>query len=149
MVRQALEHYMNDKGTLNIKTLEEACIYVPHQINNMSMVNGFSPAQWVFGRTPASTHSLTAELFNPGCDSLDGPTQFAEVQRRRVAAQRAWSSANSDAKLRRAMNKIFQEVKDDVQPNWVKGLVLEKSWFWHSAEGQMSWTSESGCKGGQ
>ena len=58
VVRKALEHYMHDRGAFNIKTLEEARIYVPHQINNMSMVKGFSPAQWVFGRTPASTHSL-------------------------------------------------------------------------------------------
>ena len=82
MVRKALEQYMHDRGTSDIKTLEEACIYVPHQINNMSMVHGFSPAQWVFGRTPASTHSLTAELFNPGCDAIDDATKFAEVQRR-------------------------------------------------------------------
>ena len=58
VVRKALEHYMHDRGAFNIKTLEEARIYVLHQINNMSMVKGFSPAQWVFGRTPASTHSL-------------------------------------------------------------------------------------------
>ena len=82
VVRKALEQYMHDRGTSDIKTLEEACIYVPHQINNMSMVHGFSPAQWVFGRTPASTHSLTAELFNPGCDAIDDATKFAEVQRR-------------------------------------------------------------------
>ena len=46
VVRKALEQYMHDRGTSDIKTLEEACIYVPHQINNMSMVHGFSPAQW-------------------------------------------------------------------------------------------------------
>ena len=41
---------MAEKGVNNVKTLEEACIYVPRQINNMSMVHGFSPAQWVFGK---------------------------------------------------------------------------------------------------
>ena len=50
VVRKALEHYMAEKGVNNVKTLEEACIYVPHQINNMSMVHGFPPAQWVFGK---------------------------------------------------------------------------------------------------
>ena len=117
---------MHDRGAFNMKTLEEACIYIPHQINNMSMVKGFSPAQWVFGRTPASTHSLTAELFNPGCDALDDPTKFADIQRKRVTAQKAWISADSDAKLRRAMNKIFNEVKDDVQ-------IGQKVWFWRKA----------------
>jgi hypothetical protein len=90
------------------------------------MVHGFSPAQWVFGKTSASTHSLTAELFNPGCDAIDDASKFAEIQRRRFTAQKAWIQADSDAKLRRAMNKIFQETKDDVQ-------IGQKVWFWRKA----------------
>eukprot|EP00435_Cladocopium_sp_Y103_P049717 s105_g15.t1 len=129
VVRKALEHYMAEKEACNIKTLEEACIYVPHQINNMSIVHGFSPAQWVFGRTPASTHSLTAELFNSGCDAIDEASKFAEIQRRRFTAQKAWVKAvkaDCDAKLRRSMNKIFNETKDDMQ-------IGQKAWFWRKA----------------
>jgi hypothetical protein len=144
VVRKALEHYMQEKGSFTIKTLEEAYIYVPHQINNMSMVQGFSPAQWVFGRTPASTHSLTAELFNPGCDALDEPTQFAEVQRRRVMAQRAWISADSE----RAHEQDLQRGQGR-RPDWPEGMVLEKSWIWNLAEGQMAWTGKSGCQRSQ
>lgn len=73
-----------------------------------------------------SINSLTAELFNPGCDVLDDPTKFADIQRKRVAAQKAWINADSHAKLRCAMNKIFQEVKDDVQ-------IGQKVWFWRKA----------------
>ena len=73
-----------------------------------------------------SINSLTAELFNPGCDALDDPTKFADIQRKRVAAQKAWINADSHAKLRCARNKIFQEVKDDVQ-------IGQKVWFWRKA----------------
>ena len=73
-----------------------------------------------------SINSLAAELFDPGCDALDDPTKFADIQRKRVAAQKAWINADSHAKLRRAMNKIFQEVKADVQ-------IGQKVWFWRKA----------------
>ena len=49
-----------------------------------------------------------------------------EIQRRRFTAQKAWIQADSNAKLRRAMNKIFQETKDDVQ-------IGQKVWFWRKA----------------
>lgn len=117
---------MQDKNSFTAKTLEGACIYVPHQVNNMSMVHGFSPSQWVFGKTPAANHSLTAELFNPGVDGIDGideESKFADIQKKRVMAQKAWITADSDAKLRRAMNKIFKEYKDEVQ-------IGQQVWFW-------------------
>ena len=123
VVRQALEYYMADRGSFKLSTLEEACIYVPHQVNNMSFVNGFTPSQWVFGKTPMSVQSLTAELFNPGIDPLDGQSKFAVLQEKRVAAQHAWIKADSDAKLRRAMNKIYNEYKDEVQ-------VGQLVWYW-------------------
>ena len=123
VVRQALEYYMADRGSFKLSTLEEACIYVPHQVNSMSFVNGFTPSQWVFGKTPMSVQSLTAELFNPGIDPLDGQSKFAVLQEKRVAAQHAWIKADSDAKLRRAMNKIYNEYKDEVQ-------VGQLVWYW-------------------
>ena len=41
----------------------------------------------------------------------------------RTAAQHAWIKADSDAKLRRAMNKIYNEYKDEVQ-------VGQLVWYW-------------------
>ena len=137
VVRKALEHYMAEKGASTIKNSEEACIYVPQ-----SMVNGFSHAQWVFGKTPASSHFLTVEVFNPGFDAIDDASRFAEVQRKRCTAQKAWIQADSDTKLRRAMNKIFKETKEDVQ-------IGQKVRFWREAEGKVAKTSKSCGRRGQ
>ena len=42
VVRHALEYYMEDRESFRLSTLEEACVYILHQVNfNMSFVNGF------------------------------------------------------------------------------------------------------------
>ena len=55
------------------------------------------------------TTSLSADFFNPCGDDIRGTTDFAEVQRRRLAAQQAFLKADTDYRLRRAMNKTFCE----------------------------------------
>ena len=126
VVRRALELYMDDLGGRTEKHLLEAAIYVPHQINNMSFVRGFTPTQWVMGKAVASTLSLTAETFNPGVDEIDEPTAFAAVQRRRLRAQEAFIRADNDARLRRAMNRNFKENGSDC-------AVGQKIWYWRVA----------------
>ena len=126
VVRRALELYMDDLGKRNERNLNEAAIYVPGQVNNMSFTKGFTPTQWVMGKTPGTQTSLTAEIFNPGIDPMDEQTAFAEVQGRRQRAQVAFIHADNDARLRRAMNRNFQEVGDQCQ-------VGQKIWYWRIA----------------
>ena len=105
VVRRAIEVYMEQKGTNSFDNLKEALIHIPLQVNNMSFVNGYTPNQWV---TMQAT-SLSADFFNPCGDDIRGTTDFAEVQRRRLAAQQAFLKADTDFRLRRAMNKTFRE----------------------------------------
>ena len=81
VVRRALEIYMDDRGGRNVKSLLEAAIYCPGQINNMSYTNGYTPTQWVLGRSAADAHSLTASVFNPGLVSMTDSEEFHEGPR--------------------------------------------------------------------
>lgn len=123
VVRRALELYMEDMGGASLASLKEAAIFVPPKINMMSFTRGFTPMQWVLGRTPVQELSLTAEFYNPGIDAMDEQTHFAMVQEKRYRAARAYLKADSDAKLRRAMNQKFYESKDRV-------LVGQRCWYW-------------------
>ena len=87
VVRRALELYMDEKGERTVKTLAEAAIYIPSQVNNLSFVKGFTPHQWVMGRSPMQATSLTADFFNPGHEAMDENTDFAALERRRFAAR--------------------------------------------------------------
>ena len=42
-----------------------AGIYVPGKVNGMSVTKGFTPTQWVMGRSPNQVQSLTGDLFSP------------------------------------------------------------------------------------
>ena len=108
VVRRALELHMEDSGKKNHSGLLQACVYVPSQINSMSMVRGFTPQQWVMGKNPSQVQSLTGEIFSPTVG------EFAAVQQKRLAAQMAFLKADSDARLRRAMNQNYRQIKDDV-----------------------------------
>ena len=114
VVRRALELYMEDSGKKNDSGLLQACVYVPSQINSMSMVQGFTPQQWVMGKNPNQVQSLTGEIFSPTVSAIDEAGEFAAVQQKRLAAQMAFLKADSDARLRRAMNQNYRQIKDDV-----------------------------------
>ena len=126
VVRRALELYQDDVGRHDLTALKEAAIYVPHTINQMSMVRGFTPQQWVLGKTMTNVHGLTSEIFNPGQEPLDDSGAFAKVQQRRLRAQMAWIKADTDAKLRRAFNQKFVEVKEQL-------VVGQRCWYWRVA----------------
>ncbi|CAE7354048.1 GIP [Symbiodinium microadriaticum] len=123
VVRRALEIYMDEKGGRTLSHLKEALVYVPGQINNLSFVRGFTPNQWVTGRQPLASTTLSGDLFNPGADPMDEPTDFAQLQQVRLAAQQAFLRADTDARLRRSMNQLYNEVKDEV-------AVGQKCWYW-------------------
>ncbi|CAJ1369328.1 unnamed protein product, partial [Effrenium voratum] len=114
VVRRALELYMEDSGKKNDSGLLQACVYVASQINSMSMVRGFTPQQWVMGNNPNQVQSLTGEIFSPTVSAIDEAGEFAAVQQKRLAAQIAFLKADSDARLRRAMNQNYRQIKDDV-----------------------------------
>ena len=114
VTRRALEIYMEDNKQVNNKGLEEACIHVPPRINQLSWTRGFSPYQWVIGKTPQQEMSLTSELYNPGYDP-DDATSFSRTQEKRLKAACAFHKADSDAKLRRAMNQKYMEQKQEVK----------------------------------
>ncbi|CAE7220782.1 spa [Symbiodinium microadriaticum] len=124
VVRRALELYMDEKGERTVKTLAEAAIYVPGQVNNLSFVKGFTPHQWVMGRSPMQATSLTADFFNPGHEPMDENTDFATLERRRFDARQAFLKADTDAKLRRAMNQNFRDSVDKTP------AVGQRCWFW-------------------
>ena len=123
VVRRALELYMADLGDATLSNLKEAAIYVPPKINMMSFTRGFTPTQWVLGKTPMQELSLSSELYNPGVDAMDEQTHFAMIQDKRYRAGKAYLKADSDAKLRRAMNQKFYESKDRV-------MVGQRCWYW-------------------
>ena len=123
VVRRTLELYMDEKGERTKKTLLEAAIYCPGQINNLNYTNGYTPAQWVLGRSSADAHSLTADLFNPGAVSMTDHTDFSHVQQKRLAAQTAFLKADTDLRLRRAMMQNYKEVKNKV-------VVGQQCYYW-------------------
>ena len=116
VVRRALEPYQDDIG----QHVKEAAVYVPHSISHLSFHRGFSPQQWVLGKTMNYAYGLSGEVFNPGQDALDDQGAFALVQQRRVAAAQAFIKADSDAKLRRAFNK------DEL-------AIRQRCWYWRDA----------------
>ncbi|CAE7883123.1 ISU1, partial [Symbiodinium necroappetens] len=125
VVRRSLERYMDDRQDRSKHGLREAAIFVPGQINLLSSVRGFSPAQWVLGKTPANSFSLTGEIFNPAApDDDDDVGAFASNQKRRTAAQVAFLKADTDLRLRRAMNRNYRET-DQAVPR-----VGQKVFFW-------------------
>ena len=122
VTRRALEIYMEDNNQVNNKGLEEACIHVPPRINQLSWTRGLSPYQWVIGKTPQQEMSLTSELYNPGYDP-DDATSFSRTQEKRLKAACAFLKADSDAKLRRAMNQKYMERKQEVK-------IGQKCYYW-------------------
>eukprot|EP00435_Cladocopium_sp_Y103_P055618 s618_g18.t1 len=126
VIRRALELYQDDLGRHDLSALKEAAIYVPHAINQTAMVKGFTPQQWVLGKSMTHVHGLTSEIFNPGQEPLDEAGAFSQIQKRRQAAQIAWIKADSDAKLRRAFNQKFQDVTEQL-------VVGQRCWFWRIA----------------
>ena len=123
VVRKAVELYMADKGRKTRKTLLEAAIYCPGQINSLSYTRGFTPAQWVLGQAPRDTLSLTSSIFNPGMSLNNEPEDFTEIQQKRLAAQMAFLKADSDARLRRAMHQNYRESKHKVS-------VGQRCYYW-------------------
>ena len=123
VVRKALELYMDERGQRSKKMLAEAAIYCPGQINSLSYTKGFTPAQWVLGKAPYDVLSLTADVFNPGMSLSKDTPNFEEVQKRRLAAQMAFLRADSDARLRRAMNQNYRQNKHTV-------VVGQKCYYW-------------------
>ena len=126
MIRRCLELYQDELGRHDLAALKEAATYVPHAVNQLSMTKGFSPQQWVFGKTMTLVHGLSGEIFNPGQEALDEQGAFADVQRRRADAAKAFIAADSDAKLRRAFTQKFQEQKEDL-------VVGQQCWYWRNA----------------
>lgn len=122
VTRRALELYMEDIDSVTTKGLEEACIHVPPRINQLSWTRGFSPYQWVIGKTPSQDLSLTSELYNPGY-APDDATSFTRTQEKRMRAACAFLKADSDAKLRRAMNQKYMEMKQEIR-------LGQKCYYW-------------------
>ena len=124
VVRRAVELFMDDRGERNVSNLKDALVYIPGQVNNMSFVRGFTPNQWVTGRSPIDVTSLSSDVFNPGAEPMDSPSDFSEVQKKRLAAQEAFIRADTDAKLRRAMNKNYHENHEQTPG------VGQSCWYW-------------------
>ena len=123
VVRKALELYMDERGGRSKKLLEEAAVYCPGQINSLSYTKGFTPAQWVLGKAPYDVLSLTADVFNPGMSLSNETPNFEEVQKKPLAAQMAFLKADSDARLRRAMNQNYRQNPYNV-------VVGQKCFYW-------------------
>ena len=126
VIRRALETYQDQIGRHDLSSLKEAAIYVPHAVNQLSIHKGFSPQQWVLGKQMTYAHGLSGEIFNPSQEALDEQGAFAQVQLKRANAAKAFIAADTDAKLRRAFNQKFIEVKDDL-------VVGQQCWFWRNA----------------
>ena len=72
VIRRALELYQDDLGRHDLTALKEAAIYVPHAINQTAMVRGFTPQQWVLGKSMTDVHGLTLQPEVPGCVRASG-----------------------------------------------------------------------------
>ena len=115
VVRRALELFMDEEGGRNETNLVKAAIYVPQQINSLSIHKRYTPTQWVMGKSTQTQISLRG--VNPGIQPLDDQGDqgtLAQVQKRRLNAQIAFLKADTDARLRRAMNQNFRENQEEV-----------------------------------
>ncbi|CAJ1339244.1 unnamed protein product, partial [Effrenium voratum] len=108
-----LELFMDEEGGRNETNLVKAAIYVPQQINSLSIHKGYTPTQWVMGKSTQIQISLSGKVFNPGIQPLDDQGTFAQVQKRRLNAQIAFLKADTDARLRRAMNQNFRPMVEE------------------------------------
>lgn len=146
VIRRSLELYMEDRGRRDKQTLIEAAIYCPGQINALSYIRGFTPAQWVLGRSSSDSFSLTASLFNPGLSPMNDPMDYHQVQAKRFAAQLAFLKADSDARLRRAMPQNCKQVKQQI----VVGQLcyywrIQRIQEWDPSEEQVERTGKVRC----
>lgn len=107
----------------SLASLKEAALYVPHAINQLSFHKGFSPQQWVLGKSMSYVHGLCGEVFTPTQEAIDEQGAFAAVQARRAQAAKAFIAADSDAKLRRAFNQKFSEMQEDL-------VIGQQVWYW-------------------
>ena len=126
VVRRALELYMDQCGRHDLAALKEAALYVPHSINQLSFHRGFTPQQWVLGKSMTYVHGLSGEIFNPSQEAIDEQGAFAQVQARRTQAAKAFISADSDAKLRRAFTQKFSEMDEDLS-------IGQRVWYWRKS----------------
>ena len=80
VIRRALELNQDDLGRHDLSAPKQAAIYAPHAINQTAMVRGFTPQQWVLGKSVTHVHGLTFEIFNPGQEPLDEAGAFSQIQ---------------------------------------------------------------------
>ena len=137
VVRRALELFMDQCDSHDLKSLKKAALYVPHSINQLSFHRGFTPQQWVLGKSMTYVHGLSGEFFNPAQEAIDEQGNFAQIQARRTEAAKAFIAADSDAKLRRAFTQKFAEMQEEL-------VIGQKVWYWRKHQRRLQ---KSGWRG--
>ena len=146
---KALNCTCRSVGERDKKTVIEAAVYCPGQINALSYTRGFTPPQWVLSRSAADTYRPTSAVFNPSLSPMNDPLDFNQIQAKRLAdfgstvgipqgRLRCSSSQSNAAK--------FQE-NNSTYCSWTDVLLLEDSTFWNFAEEQVAWSNKMCCKG--
>ena len=89
------------------EAIETAAAIVCQAKNSMLRRGGFSPMQWVLGRSLRAPGSLTeegeADRLQVHEAALDPRSQFSRVQALRTTAQQAFIQEDADAHVRRGM----------------------------------------------
>ena len=126
VLRQAVEHYMTEKGSDTLEALAEALIYVIPRMNATVGIGGFSPTQWVLGYQPRLPGSLLEEGLNY---SHLSPTEAfqAKLDSRSLAAASV-IKADNDHRLRRA---LLRQHRGDPPPLHVG----QRCYYWREAAG--------------
>ena len=85
------------------ETTDKAADAVVAAHNELDRVRGFSPNQWVFGKSPGIGDELAEGIDNLAANSREAPRQeFHDVAFRRLSAEKAYREAQAEEKWRRA-----------------------------------------------
>ena len=113
-----------DFGLEGANAIRQVLAYVVPQINNTPSPSGYSPAQWVLGRSP----NFPGELLGTNLPAAHLDTPFEEELSKHAGAKMAIVQAEMDQKLRRALLRKYAGTNTVLYPGQPCFFWL-KDWF--------------------
>ena len=113
-----------DFGLEGATAICQVLAYVVPQINNTPSTSGYSPAQWVLGRSP----NFPGELLGTNLPAAHLDTPFEDELSKHAVAKMAIVQAEMDQKLRRALLRKYAGTNTVLYPGQPCFFWL-KDWF--------------------
>ena len=120
-----MEKMLEDQDTTKI-TEKMALNYAVAIRNTCMYINGFTPAQLVFGQSPRLPSNFTADL--PALENVTTSPVIADHLNALAGARKAFATASNSAKLKKALLKPVRSYCDLTYQQGDK--VLYKSYQW-------------------